>query len=111
MPIENLSHEELLEFNPSAGSLYFAGQRALLLDAAALGDLRKRLVEGFGMTAARAVLTDFGFAQGWRMAEAAKCFRDWTTDEAWQDAGLELNRQLPSVRPIHKVYVQDPMRG
>ena len=35
----------------------FAGQRALLLDAVAMGLLRKYLVENFGLTAARTVLT------------------------------------------------------
>ena len=50
----------------------FAGQRALLLDAVAMGLLRKYLVENFGVTAARTVLTQFGFAHGWRMAEAAQ---------------------------------------
>jgi hypothetical protein len=36
------------------------------------GLLRKYLVENFGVTAARTVLTQFGFAHGWRMAEAMK---------------------------------------
>jgi len=38
----------------------FAGQRALLNDAVAMGLLRKYLVENFGVTAARTVLARFG---------------------------------------------------
>jgi hypothetical protein len=36
----------------------------------AMGVLRQYLVDNFGLTAARAVLTPFGFAHGWRMAAA-----------------------------------------
>jgi two-component system response regulator HydG len=72
MRVEDLHHRELLELDPEGGLIRFAGQRALLLDAVAMGLLRKYLVENFGLTAARTVLTQFGFAHGWRMAEAAR---------------------------------------
>src|ERR1700755_3699936 len=65
-----LDHRELLELDPEGAVIRFAGQRALLLDAVAMGLLRKYLVENFGLTAARTVLTQFGFAHGFRMAGA-----------------------------------------
>jgi len=65
---DDLDHKELLELDPEGGVIRFAGQRALLIDAVAMGLLRKYLVENFGVTAARTVLTQFGFAHGWRMA-------------------------------------------
>ena len=68
MRADDLDHEELLELDPEGGVIRFAGQRALLLDAVAMGLHRKYLVENFGLTAARAVLTQFGFAHGWRIA-------------------------------------------
>jgi hypothetical protein len=40
----------------------FAGQRSLLRDALAMGLLRSYLIETFGLTAARAGLTQVGFA-------------------------------------------------
>ena len=70
MRADDLGQEELLELDPEAGVIRFAGQRALLLDAVAVGLLTKDLAENFGRVAARAVLTQFGFAHGWRMAEA-----------------------------------------
>jgi two-component system response regulator HydG len=69
----------------------FAGQRALLLDAVAMGLLRKYLVENFGLTAARAVLTQFGFAHGWRMAEAMQAEFKWNSDEDWRRAGTRIH--------------------
>jgi len=87
MRIENLNHQELLELDSEGGVIRFAGQRALLLDAVAMGLLRQYLVENFGLTAARTVLTQFGFAHGWRMAAAMKKEIKWVNDEEWRRAG------------------------
>jgi hypothetical protein len=53
MRADDLDHKELLQLDPEGGVIRFAGQRALLLDAVAMGLLRKYLVENFGLTAAR----------------------------------------------------------
>ena len=91
MRADDLDHKELLELDPEGGVIRFAGQRALLLDAVAMGLLRKYLIENFGMTAARTVLTQFGFAHGYRMAEAMKSAFKWETDEDWRRAGARIH--------------------
>ena len=91
MRAENLDHKELLELDPESGVIRFIGQRAILLDAVAMGLLRKYLVENFGLTAARTVLTQFGFAHGWRMAEAMKAQFKWESDAAWRCAGTQIH--------------------
>ena len=91
MRADDLDHEELLELDPEGGAIRFAGQRALLLDAVAMGLLRKYLVENFGLTAARAVLTQFGFAHGWRMAEAMQSEFKWDSDDDWRRAGTRIH--------------------
>jgi two-component system, NtrC family, response regulator HydG len=91
MRVENLHHKELLELDPEGGLIRFAGQRALLLDAVAMGLLRKYLVENFGLTAARTVLTQFGFAHGWRMAEAMQAEFNWDSVEDWRLAGTRIH--------------------
>jgi two-component system, NtrC family, response regulator HydG len=87
----DLDHKELLEMDPEGGVLRFAGQRAILLDAVAMGLLRKYLVENFGLTAARTVLTQFGFAHGWRMAEAMEVEFKWDNDEEWRLAANRIH--------------------
>ncbi len=87
MLAKDLDHRELLELDPEGGVARFAGQRALVLDAVAMGLLRKYLVENFGLSAARTVLTQFGFAHGWRMAEALRSEYDWTSDDDLRLAG------------------------
>src|SRR6186997_554870 len=91
MRADDLDHKELLELDPEGGVIRFAGQRALLLDAVAMGLLRKYLVENFGLTAARTVLTQFGFAHGWRMAEAMQSEFAWASDAEWSAAGTRIH--------------------
>jgi two-component system, NtrC family, response regulator HydG len=88
---DDLDHDELLELDPDQGVIRFAGQRALLLDAVAMGLLRKYLVENFGQTAGRTVLTQFGFAHGYRMAEALKAEFTWDNDEDWRRASTRIH--------------------
>ena len=91
MRVDDLDHKELLELDPEGGVIRFAGQRALLLDAVAMGILRKYLVENFGLIAARTVFTQFGFAHGWRMAEAMRAEFKWASDEDWSLAGTRIH--------------------
>ncbi|MBK7402576.1 MAG: sigma-54-dependent Fis family transcriptional regulator [Myxococcales bacterium] len=86
-----MGHEELLELDAQGGLIRFAGQRALLVDAVAMGILRKYLVDSFGLTAARTVLTQFGFAHGWRMAEAMQAEFNWDSEVDWIEAGTRIH--------------------
>ena len=91
MRANDLDNRELLELVPEEGIIRFAGQRAILLDAVAMGLLRKYLVENFGLHATRTILTQFGFAHGWQMAQALE--EDFTWDNAgeWRNAGTRLS--------------------
>ncbi len=100
MRLEDLDVRELLEIDPEEGVVRFAGQRALILDAVAMGLLRKQLVDTFGPTAARAVLTRFAFAHGWRMAEALCSGYAWDTHEDWRNAGGLIHRLQGLIRLV-----------
>ena len=91
MRADDLDLKELLEIDADGGVIRFANQRALLLDAVAMGLLRNYLIENFGLNAARTVLTRFGFAHGWRMAEALRTEFTWDTDLDWKRAGTRLH--------------------
>jgi DNA-binding NtrC family response regulator len=101
---QDLDHNELLELDPEGGVIRFAGQRALLLDAVAIGLLRQYLAEGFGLTATRTVLTQFGFAHGWRMAEAMRAEFKWDNDEDWLRAG-------PRIHALEGLFRVEPGSG
>jgi len=87
MRVEDLNISELVEFDPEEGVILFAGQRALIIDATAKGNLRKELIKHFGLRTARAILTRFGFVQGWRMAEAMQELFQWESEDDWHHAG------------------------
>ena len=87
LPPDIESSSRLLEIDGEGGVIRFAGQRALLFDAVAMGLLRQYLVQNFGPVAARAVLTQFGFAQGWRTAVALRSEMKWESDEERERLG------------------------
>ncbi|WP_437734544.1 sigma 54-interacting transcriptional regulator [Sorangium sp. So ce1335] len=87
MRAADLELSELLTVDPQAGELRFSGARAILLDAVAMGLLRRQLIDSVGAAAARAILTRFGFAHGYRTAEAARDELALESDEEWRDAG------------------------
>ena len=107
MRADQLSHKKLLELDADGGVLRFAGQRALLLDSVAMGLLRKYLVENFGLNAARIILTQFGFAHGWRMAEALSEEFKWQSAADMRNAGT----RIPALQGLFHVVLgrEDPL--
>jgi len=98
MRAADLDIHELLHFDPQGGIITFAGERVLLLDAVALGLLRRELIETLGVTGARAVLTRFGYAHGWRVAEMLRQGFPWDSEDDWRAAGARLHTLQGLVR-------------
>lgn len=72
MRVEDLHVEELVEFDVASGRILVAGDTNTLLEATAIGILKKELVEHLGPAVARVILTRVGFVHGWDMAEAIR---------------------------------------
>jgi DNA-binding NtrC family response regulator/predicted hydrocarbon binding protein len=87
MRADDLNITELIDIDPQRGEARCAGSRVLLLDVVAMGLLRRQLIETWGAAAARAVLTRFAFAHGWRMAEAMRAEVHFECAEEWSQAG------------------------
>jgi len=98
MRARDLDLRELLDFEPTGGILKFAGERVLLLDAVAMGILRFELVQLLGATGARALLTRFGYAHGWRTAETLRHAFPWDSEDEWKTAGGRLHTLQGLVR-------------
>src|SRR6187401_438795 len=98
MRAEDLDLRELLHVHPEGGVITFAGERVLLLDAVALGLLRRELIETLGITVARSVLTRFGYAHGWRVAEMLRKGFPWDSEDEWRAAGARLHTLQGLVR-------------
>ena len=98
MRLADLNLRELLHTDPEGGVLRFANERVLLLDAVAMGVLRRELIETLGVSGARAVLTRFGYAQGWRTADTLRTALPWESEDEWQRAGGRLHTLQGLVR-------------
>ncbi len=87
MKASELNLRELLEFKDDGGPMRFAGHRAILMDAVALGLLRSELMQSVGVAGARGILTRMGYAHGWRTAETLKTAFSWDDEREWRIAG------------------------
>jgi two-component system, NtrC family, response regulator HydG len=70
---------EVLEFRPDQGIIRLHEQRVVILSAAAMGLLRKELVDTLGSATARRVLLRFGFADGYHDAVGMRDRSHWST--------------------------------
>lgn len=91
MQLDDLDLRELFDFAPKGGVMRFAGDRALIMDAVALGLLRRTLIDTVGLDAARGILTRFGYAHGHRTATTLKNAFPWDSENDWRIAGGRLH--------------------
>ncbi|HEX7086916.1 MAG TPA: sigma-54-dependent Fis family transcriptional regulator, partial [Vicinamibacterales bacterium] len=82
---------ELLDFRPDRGEIRLHEQRVLILSAAALGLLRKELIETFGAGVARRLLLRFGYADGYHDAVNLRARSAWSTPADGLRAGVVLH--------------------
>ena len=65
----------LIRFSADDGTIWLGEHRMLLLHTAALGSLRRELINSVGLEQARRILTRMGYASGCRDAELARKIR------------------------------------
>jgi len=90
MQAERFDIHALLAVDPRTGVVRFAGERALILDATAMGALRRDLVDTLGLDGARTLLLRFGHVQGTRAARAMRERFSWSSHDALREAGGRL---------------------
>jgi DNA-binding NtrC family response regulator len=93
---------ELLDFRPDQGIIRLHEQRVVILSAAAMGLMRKELVDTLGPEAARRVLLRFGFADGYHDAVNLRARSNWTNPVE----GLRDGARLHTLEGIVRVDVR-----
>jgi len=88
----------LLKADDTTGAIHFQHRRMLLLDADAMGLLRKELIETVGVDRARRILTRFGYACGYRDALMTKDWQDTDNLAEWWSLGPKLHTLEGMVR-------------
>ena len=82
---------ELLDFHPDQGIIRLHEQRVVILSAAAMGLMRKELVDTLGLDTARRVLLRFGFADGYHDAVNLRARSRWSGPVEGLRAGAMLH--------------------
>ncbi|MGE3274428.1 MAG: sigma 54-interacting transcriptional regulator [Vicinamibacterales bacterium] len=82
---------ELLDFRPDQGIIRLHEQRVVILSAAAMGLLRKELVDTLGFDTTRRLLLRFGFADGYHDAVNLRERSDWASPVDGLRAGATLH--------------------
>ena len=89
--VQPLHLAELLDFRPDQGIIRLHEQRVVILSAAAMGLLRKELVDTLGLETARRLLLRFGFADGYHDAVSLRDRSHWASPEEGLRAGAMLH--------------------
>jgi DNA-binding NtrC family response regulator len=102
---------ELLDFRPDQGIIRLHEQRVVILSAAAMGLMRKELVETLGSEVARRVLLRFGFADGYHDAVSLRARAHWDSPIEGIRAGATLHTLEGIVRADVRHVTYDEASG
>jgi DNA-binding NtrC family response regulator len=89
---------EILDFRPDQGIIRLHEQRVVLLSAAAMGLLRKELIDTLDVDTARRLFLRFGFVDGYHDAVSLRDRSKWSDPVEGLRAGLVLHRLAGIVR-------------
>ena len=99
---KDLHLAELLDFRPDQGIIRLHDQRVVILSAAAMGLLRKELIDTLGLETARRVALRFGFADGYHDAVNLRERSKWANPVD----GLRAGAMLQMLEGIVRVDVR-----
>jgi len=92
MDPDHLDLTELLDFRPGQGIIRLHEQRVVILSAAAMGLLRKELIDTLGRETARRLFLRFGYADGYHDAVSMRDRSQWPSPIEGLRAGVALHR-------------------
>ncbi len=100
MRAETIVFEDIFHVDASSGRISFGGNRYVLLDTAALGNMRRELMDNLGWEVTRGILERIGYQCGRRAAHELRKRHSWPSDEEWLRAGLRLHH-LEGMVKVH----------
>jgi DNA-binding NtrC family response regulator len=96
--LERLHLAEVLDFHPAQGIIRLHEQRVVILSAAAMGLLRKELIDTLGLETVRRLMLRFGYADGFHDAVGLRDRSNWASPIDGLRAGAVLHRLEGIVR-------------
>lgn len=101
----------LVHFSAGDGRIWLAGQRMVLVHAAALGSLRRELMQSFGREHTRRVLMRAGYASGERDAALARQVRGQSSTFEMFSVGPQLHMLEGAVQVTPEAFEADVASG
>jgi hypothetical protein len=111
MPLEHLNLASVLDLRPDQGVIRLHQQRVVILSAAAMGLLKKELIDTLGLDTTRRLMLRFGYADGYHDAVSLRDRSQWTTPLEGLRAGVVLHRLEGIVRAEIASLEHDPDSG
>jgi DNA-binding NtrC family response regulator len=111
MDDRRLQLAELLDFRPDQGIIRLHEQRVVILSAAAMGLLRKELIDTLGTETARRLLMRFGFADGYHDAVSLRDRAAWANPIEGLRTGAVVHTLEGIVRAEVRSVEFDPETG
>jgi len=108
---DHLDLSELLDFRPGQGTIRLHEQRVVVLSAAAMGLLRKELIDTLGLETARRLFLRFGYADGYHDAVSMRDRSHWSSPLEGLRSGLALHRLEGIVRAEIVTLAHDSVSG
>jgi len=101
MLAENIAFEDVFHVDASSGRISLGNNRHVLLDAAAVGNMRRELMDNLGWEVTRGILERVGYQCGRHGAHQLKKRHSWASEAEWFRAGLRLQylEGMANVRP------------
>src|SRR5919106_126056 len=109
--VEHHHLAELVEFRPEQGIIRLHEQRVVLLSAAAMGLMRKELIDTLGIDTARRLFLRFGYADGYHDAVSLRDRSKWSNPIDGLHAGIVLHRLEGIVRAEIAALEHDAKSG
>ena len=109
--LTHLDLREVLDFGPDQGIIRLHEQRVVILSAAAMGLLRKELIDTLGSDPARRLMLRFGYADGYHDAVGLRDRSQWADPLEGLRAGIALHQLEGIVRAEILTLDHDPDSG
>ena len=91
MQADTISFKDVFQVDPSSGRISLGSSRYVMLDAAAVGNMRRELIENLGWEVTRGILERVGYQCGRHDAYQMRRHHSWSSDEEWLRAGFRLH--------------------
>ncbi|HEX2911122.1 MAG TPA: XylR N-terminal domain-containing protein [Chloroflexia bacterium] len=106
MKAQDLKLGTILKFEEDHGIITFKNNRFLLIDAEAMGLLRREIIAMLGYDMARRLLTRYGYVCGYSDSLRLRQDYDWDSEEEWMMAGpmMHMLEGIVQVHPVELKY-------